>query len=102
MRIVAPGVARAVDRRAPGSRLARRLPRESGVAMETKTQLLVLTVLFLVLAGLAGVGAWVSYQRLLTGLRWPVHVFSGVAVVWLICTAILIGMILGRYYLRLR
>lgn len=70
--------------------------------MDPKNQLFVLTVLFLVLAALAAVGAWVSYQRLLTGLRWPVHVFSGVAVVWLVCTAILIGMILGRYYLRLR
>jgi len=70
--------------------------------MDPKNQLFVLTALFLILAALAGVGAWVSYQRLLTGLRWPVHVFSGVAVVWLICTAILVGMILGRYYLRLR
>ena len=70
--------------------------------MDPKNQLFVLLALFLVLAALAGVGAWVSYQRLSTGLRWPVHLFSGTAVVWLICTAILVGMILGRYYLRLR
>jgi hypothetical protein len=59
-------------------------------------------MLFLVLAALAGVGAWISYQRVSTGLRWPVHFFSSVVVVWLICTAILVGMILGRYYIRLR
>lgn len=70
--------------------------------MDPKNQLFVLTVLFLLLATLASVGAWVSYQRLLSGLRWPVHVFSGFAVVWLICTAVLVGMILGRYYLRLK
>ena len=70
--------------------------------MDPKNQLFVLTLLFLVLAALAGVGAWISYQRLSTGLRWPVHVFSGVTVVWLICTAVMIGMILGRYYIRLR
>jgi len=70
--------------------------------MDPKNQLFVLTVLFLGLAALAALGAWVSYQRLLTGLRWPVQVFSGVAVIWLICTAIMVGMILGRYYLRLR
>jgi hypothetical protein len=70
--------------------------------MDPKNQLFVLTLLFLVLAVLAAGGAWISYQRLLTGLRWPVHVFSGVAVVWLICTAIMVGMILGRYYIRLR
>jgi hypothetical protein len=70
--------------------------------MDPKNQLFVLTALFLGLAALAALGAWVSYQRLLTGMRWPVHVFSGVAVTWLICTAIMVGMILGRYYLRLR
>ena len=70
--------------------------------MDPKNQLFVLTALFLVMAGLGGLGAWISYQRVLTGLRWPVHVFSGVAVVWLICTAVLAGMILGRYYIRLR
>lgn len=70
--------------------------------MDPKNQLLVLTTLFLVMAALAGFGAWISYQRVSTGLRWPVHVFSGVAVVWLICTAILAGMILGRYYIRLK
>ena len=70
--------------------------------MDPKNQLFVLTVLFLVLAVLGAGGAWISYQRVLTGLRWPVHVFSGVAVVWLICTAIMIGMILGRYYIRMR
>ena len=70
--------------------------------MDPKNQLFVLTALFMVLAALAGLGAWISYQRVSTGLRWPVHVFSGVAVVWLICTAILVGMILGRYYIRLK
>ena len=70
--------------------------------MDPKNQLFVLVVLFLVLAGLAGAGAWVSYQRLATGLRWPVHLFTGVAVVWLVSTAILVGMILGRYSIRLR
>jgi hypothetical protein len=70
--------------------------------MDPKNQLFVLTALFLVLAALASLGAWISYQRVSTGLRWPVHVFSGVTVVWLICSAILVGMILGRYYIRLR
>lgn len=70
--------------------------------MDTKQQLLALTALFLVLAALASLGAWISYQRLATGLRWPVQVFSSVAVIWLICTAVLVGMILGRYYLRVR
>ena len=70
--------------------------------MDPKNQLFVMTALFLVLAALAGLGAWMSYQRVSTGLRWPVHVFSGIGIVWLICTAILVGMILGRYYIRLR
>ena len=70
--------------------------------MDPKNQLFVLTALFLVLAALGGFGAWISYQRVSTGLRWPVQVFSGVAVVWLICSAIMVGMILGRYYIRLR
>lgn len=84
------------------SRKSERADSQIAAIMDPKNQLFVLTVLFLILAALAGVGAWVSYQRLLTGLRWPVHVFSGVAILWLVCTAILVGMILGRYYLRLR
>jgi hypothetical protein len=59
-----------------------------------------LIVLFVALALLAGAGAWLSYYRVTSGLRWPVHLFAGVMVVWLGCSAILAGMVLGRFFIR--